>query len=297
MHTPVMLTEVLTTLAPPAGGRAIDATIDGGGHARALLQQLGSGGSVLGLDRDPAVVDALREQAADEVQSGRLRLVTTSFAEIEYVAARAGFLQADAVLFDLGISSYHLGASGRGFSFERDEPLDLRFDPTDPTLQPAAQLVHRLRPEALAHLVATYGEERYARRIAKHIERVRARHPLTTARAVRDCVLQALPPPARRQGNRSVARVFQALRIATNSELDALERALPQIPALLRPGGRVAIIAFHSLEDRLVKRFFNQAAASGELTILTKKPMRPSADEVRRNPRARSARLRVAERP
>lgn len=297
MHTPVMLDEVITTLAPPPGGRAIDATIDGGGHAHALLQHLGVGGSVLGLDRDPAIVEALRQDAADEIHCGRLHLVATSFADIGDVAARAGFLDSDAVLFDLGISSYHLEASGRGFSFERDEPLDLRFDPTDPTLKPASQLLQHLRTDTLAGIIATYGEERYARRIARHIERARHTQPLATASALRDCILQALPPPARRLGNRSVARVFQALRITTNGELDALERALPQIPPLLRPGGRVAIIAFHSLEDRLVKRFFRQAAAAGNLTILTKKPMRPSVDEVLRNPRARSARLRVAQRP
>jgi 16S rRNA (cytosine1402-N4)-methyltransferase len=274
----------------------IDATVNGGGHARALLRHVGSQGQLLGLDRDPTVLEELRAAAAPDIETGRLRLVATSFANLETTAEAEGFIGVDAILLDLGLSSYHLDQSGRGFSFERDEPLDLRFDTADHQCRPAADLVRRLGPAALAHIIATYGEERHARRIARHIVRVRVRRPIATASALRDCVLEALPPAAPQHARRSVARVFQALRIVTNSELDALERALPQILTVLRSGGRVAIIAFHSLEDRLVKRFFRGAAAEGQLTLLTKKPLRPSAAELRDNPRAGSARMRIAER-
>jgi len=295
-HTPVMVDEVVTLLAPPLGGRVIDATVNGGGHARALLERLGPEGRLLGLDRDPSVLAELRRTAAEEVNRGRLLLVTASFARIAEVALAEGLPPADAVLFDLGISSYHLESSGRGFSFEREEPLDLRFDVSDPNLPSAAELLRRLPTDELARIFHTYGEERYARRIARHIGRARARHPLRTAVDLRDCVLDALPGPARRYGRRSVARVFQALRIVANAELDAVEHALPQVPRLLRPGGRVAVLSFHSLEDRIVKGFFRSAARGGELIVVTKKPLRPGAAEVARNPRARSARLRVAER-
>jgi 16S rRNA (cytosine1402-N4)-methyltransferase len=295
-HIPVLVNEVLAALQPVAGARVIDATVNGGGHARVLLRHLAPGGRLLGLDRDPTILAHLRQAAADEIASGRLRLALTSFAHLAAVAATEGFSGADAVLFDLGLSSYHLEGSGRGFSFERDEPLDLRFDPTDRNLPPAAELLRRTHEAELARLIATYGEERFARRIARRIVTVRVRTPITTAAGLRDCVLAALPPPLRRHGQRNVARVFQALRIATNRELEAIEQALPQAVEVLRPGGRLAVIAFHSLEDRLVKQFLRGAAAAGRVRVLTKKPIRPEPAEVAANSRAASARLRAAER-
>jgi len=297
VHIPVLLAEVLTALRPSPGDTVIDATINGGGHARALLRDIGPTGRLLGLDRDPTVLDKLGALAASDIEGGRLRLVAASFAHISQVARSEGFTRADAILFDLGLSTHHLEASGRGFSFEREEPLDLRFNAADPELRPAAHLLRRVRADSLARIIATYGEERHAKLIARHVVEVRTRRPIETATALRHCVLEALPPQARQHGLRSVARVFQALRIATNGELDALERALLQVPPLLRAGGRVAAISFHSLEDRIVKRFFRQAAAAGDLRIVTKKPLRPGIAETRDNPRARSARLRVAERP
>lgn len=296
VHVPVLLSEVLDALRPTSGGTIIDATINGGGHGRALLDALGPQGTLLGLDRDPALIDALRITAAHDVAAGRLRLANASFARMTEVAHAAGIVAADGILLDLGLSSHHFERSGRGFSFDRDEPLDLRFDPTDPTAAPAAALLHRTTPESLAEILRMYGEERYARRIARYIVEAGARRPIETATGLRDVVLEAIPARARRFGGRSVARIFQALRIVTNDELGAIERVLPQIPALLRPGGRVAVIAFHSLEDRLVKHFFRDATAAGLLRRVTKKPIRASLDEVRANPRARSARLRVAER-
>ncbi len=296
VHTPVLLDEVIALLAPPPGGRVIDATVNGGGHARALLETIGPDGRLLGLDRDPAVLAELQRAAAEEIRVGRLRLVATSFVRIAEVAVTEGFGRADAILFDLGLSSFHLEASGRGFSFEREEPLDLRFDPDDAGMPSAAELLRRIPTDDLARIIHDYGEERHARRIARHIGRVRGRHPFRTAADLRDCILDALPGPARRHGRRSVARVFQALRIVVNAELDAIERALPQVPRLLRPGGRVAVISFHSLEDRIAKTFFRAAAGAGEMIVVTRKPLRPGAAELARNPRAGSARLRVAAR-
>jgi 16S rRNA (cytosine1402-N4)-methyltransferase len=297
VHVPVLLSEVLEALRPGPGGTFIDGTVNGGGHARALIDAGPARLTVLGLDRDPALIDELREVAAAQIAGGRLQLVHSSYAMLTEVAHAAGIFAADGILLDLGLSSNHFERSGRGFSFDRDEPLDLRFDPEDPAVEPAAALVRHAPAARLADIFTTYGEERYARRIARHIAEVRVRHPIDTAIALRDCTLAALPGPARRQGGRSVARVFQALRIAINAELAALECVLPQIPPLLRPGGRVAIIAFHSLEDRLVKQFFREAARTDILRRITKKPIRPSLTEARDNPRARSARLRVAERP
>jgi 16S rRNA (cytosine1402-N4)-methyltransferase len=296
-HLPVLLDEVITALRPHAGARIIDATINGGGHARALLERSAPNGRLLGLDRDPSIVASLRETAASEIAAGTLRVEHASFAELASVARESGFTELDGILFDLGLSSHHLGPSGRGFSFDRNEPLDMRFDPSDPAVQPVSQWLRRCRADELARIISTYGEERHARRIARRIADTRARHPIHTAAVLRDTVLGALPGPARRHGSRSVARVFQALRIATNRELEALETALPQVPGLLRRGGRVAVIAFHSLEDRIVKRFFRSAAAAGELALVTKRPLRPTEAESRTNPRARSARLRIAERP
>jgi len=298
VHVPVLLSEVLEALSPARGGTYIDATVNGGGHARALIDAGAAAHlTVLGLDRDPVLIEELREAAAVEIAAGHLELVHSSYAMLTEVAHGAGIFAADGILFDLGLSSNHFERSGRGFSFDRDEPLDLRFDPEDPTVEPAAALIRHAPAARLADIFATYGEERYARRIARRIAEVRGRHPIDTATALRDCILAALPGPARRHGGRSVARVFQALRIAINAELTALECVLPQIPSLLRPGGRVAIIAFHSLEDRLVKQFFRESARTDSLRRITKKPIRPSSTEARENPRARSARLRVAERP
>lgn len=297
VHVPVLLSEVLEALRPAHGGTYIDATVNGGGHARALIDAGPARLTVLGLDRDPVLLEELRDVAAVDIAAGHLQLAHSSYAMLTEVAHAAGIFAADGILFDLGLSSNHFERSGRGFSFDREEPLDLRFDPADPAIEPAASLIRHAPAARLADIFTIYGEERYARRIARHIVEVRARAPIVTAVALRDCILAALPGPARRQGGRSVARVFQALRIAINAELAALECVLPQVPSLLRPGGRVAVIAFHSLEDRLVKQFFRESARTDILRRITKKPIRPSSAEARENPRARSARLRVAERP
>jgi len=295
-HTPVLVAEVVRWLAAERAREAIDATIDGGGHARALLERMGPRGRLLGIDRDPELIAIARRELADAVERGCLVLVHGNFRELGRIAAKHRFPAVDAVLFDLGMSSFHLDASGRGFSFGRDEPLDMRFDPSDRTAETAARILATRSAEELAALFREYGEERFAARIARAVVAARKAEPVATSRRLFDLVVRALPSIQRPYAARSAARIFQALRIAANAELEAVREALPQAVHLLRPGGRLAVIAFHSLEDRLVKRFLVEQQRAGVVRILTKRPLRASDEEVAANPRAASARLRAAER-
>jgi 16S rRNA (cytosine1402-N4)-methyltransferase len=194
------------------------------------------------------------------------------------------------------MSSHHLDGSGRGFSFSREEPLDMRFDPTDPACPTAAELLRRYRAEELARIFRDYGEERFARRIASFVVDRRQQQPILTTSQLLDVISAALPARLRWRASRSAARVFQALRIAVNGELEAIGAALPQAISLLAPEGRLAVLSFHSLEDRLVKHFFRGEHDAGRVRIVTRKPLRPDADEITRNPRSASAKLRVCER-
>jgi 16S rRNA (cytosine1402-N4)-methyltransferase len=295
VHIPVLLDEVLAHLAPRSAGRYVDATVNGGGHTRAILAASAPDGRVLGIDRDPELLAALRTRLADATDGGRLELVNASFAALGAILAEHDFAPVEGVLFDLGISSFHLDASGRGFSFMRDEPLDMRFDPTDDACETAADILATRDAAALTTLLRTYGEERFASRIARTIvARQRDTPPRTTAQLL-TVIEQSLPPHLRWRAARDAARVFQALRIAANDELDAVAAALPQAVAALAPGGRLVVIAFHSLEDRLVKHFLKDEQRAGRLRILTKKPLVASDAEIATNPRATSAKLRAAE--
>jgi len=296
MHIPVMLAEVLEQLAPRPGGRYVDATIDGGGHARAVLDASAPDGRLLGLDRDPTILTALRSSMADAIDAGRVVTVPASFAALGPVLSAHRFAPVDGILFDLGLSSFHLDASGRGFSFARDEPLDMRFDSTDTDLDSAADILATRSADELTALLRTYGEERFASRIARTIVARRRTAPLRSTSELLAAIEQSLPPQIRWRATRDAARVFQALRIAANDELAAVTAALPQALAALAPGGRLVVIAFHSLEDRLVKTFFRERQRAGELRILTRKPLQPSEAEIAANPRAASAKLRAAER-
>ena len=295
MHVPVLLHEVLAYLAPHPGGRYVDATIDGGGHTRAVLDASAPDGTVLGIDRDPEILTALRGGLAEAIDAGRLRIAHASFAALTRVLAAQGVTSADGVLLDLGVSSFHLDASGRGFSFARDEPLDMRFDPTDPERESAADILASRSAEALTALFRTYGEERFASRIARTIVARRRQAPLRTTGELLAAVEQSLPPHLRWRAGRDAARVFQALRIAANEELEAIADVLPQALAALAPGGRLVVISFHSLEDRLVKHFLRGQAQAGRVRLLTRRPVQPSESEVAANPRAASAKLRAAE--
>ncbi|MBI4518302.1 MAG: 16S rRNA (cytosine(1402)-N(4))-methyltransferase RsmH [Deltaproteobacteria bacterium] len=295
IHCPVMLEEVLAHLNVRPGARFIDATLDGGGHSAALLQRSAPDGCVLGVDRDPGLLSAVRRTLAAEVDSGRLMLAGGSFRALTRIATVRHFGAVDGVLFDLGLSSYHLEASGRGFSFMRNEPLDMRFDPADADCESAADIVRTRSVDELAAIFRQYGEERFAGRIAGRIIVERERAPITTTTQLFDLIAAALPARIRWRAGRSAARIFQALRIAANDELDAVSEGLPQAVSLLAPGGRLVVMSFHSLEDRMVKQFLVAERAAGRLRIVTKRPLRPSEAEVEANPRAASAKLRVAE--
>lgn len=302
-HIPVLPREVVDGLQVERGDRIIDATVGGGGHAYEILAASAPDGVLLGLDRDPAALDVAADRLA--CYADRFELVHTSFAHLAEVAQAHDFAQVDGVLFDLGLSSLQLADADRGFSFMADGPLDMRFDRT--SMQPtAADLVNTLSAEELADIFYHYGEERQSRRIARAIVAAR---PLDTTTELAQVIEQAV---GRRRGRLHPATLtFQALRIAVNEELATLKAALPQAVELLVPGGRLAVIAFHSLEDRIVKRFMRRESKDcicppelpictcdhqASLDVITRKPMRPSEEEVEDNPRSRSARLRVASR-
>jgi 16S rRNA (cytosine1402-N4)-methyltransferase len=300
-HAPVLLEEALAALAVRSDGVYVDATYGRGGHARALLARLGEGGRLVVVDRDPeAIANARHEFGGDP----RVRIHHATFDRlVELVGAAA----ADGVLLDLGVSSPQLDDPARGFSFMRDGPLDMRMDPRS---GPSAADFLATAPEAeIAAVIASHGEERFARRIARSIVTARATAPVATTAALADLVSAAIPARLREPGKHPATRTFQALRIHVNRELELLERGLAAALAVLRPGGRLAVISFHSLEDRRVKRFMRTQAlgdpvwrglpqmplAARPLLEPLGKAQHAAAAEVVRNPRARSAVLRVAQ--
>jgi 16S rRNA (cytosine1402-N4)-methyltransferase len=286
LHVPVLLQEVLTWLDPRPGGLYVDATVGTGGHAEAILERILPGGRLVGLDRDPEALAVARRRL--ERFGEAVQLVQANFADLHYVLRALGIARVQGVLMDLGVSGLQLAAPHRGFSFRLAGPLDMRMDPASPVT--AADLVNRLSEKELAELLRRYGEEPFAPRIAREIVR---RRPLSTTQELREAILRAVPRRAWPRRVDVATRTFQALRIAVNRELEALEQALPQAAEVLGPGGRLVVISFHSLEDRIVKHTLRRAKS---LRVLTPKPIRPSPEEVRRNPHARSARLRAAER-
>jgi len=286
-HIPVLLSEIIEWLAPRPGQIFVDGTLGAGGHTRALAERVAPDGSVIALDRDPAAL-ATAEQ---DLAGLPIKLAQANFSELPEVLSQIGVSQVDGIVLDLGLSSDQLADPSRGFSFQAAGPLDLRFDPTSG--EPAARLVNRLGERHLADLIYQYGEERYSRRIARAIVEQRREHEIATAAELAEIVRRAIPRSRHEERIDPATRTFQALRIAVNDELKSLETALRRLPDCLRPGGRLAIISFHSLEDRPVKQAFRD---DPRLNNLTRKPIRPSEAEVAANPRSRSAKLRVAER-
>jgi 16S rRNA (cytosine1402-N4)-methyltransferase len=297
-HIPVLLQAALSFLQVRPGGVYIDGTVGGGGHAAAILAASAPGGRLLGLDRDPAALEVARERLA--LYGDRATFRRGSFADL--IPLAQGFIPADGVLLDLGLSSLQLADPTRGFSFSQDSPLDMRYDPSEgPT---AADLVNTLSVRELTDLLYRYGEEKQARRIA---EALVAARPIYRTAELASLIERTV---GRRERIHPATRTFQALRIAVNRELEALEAALPQALEVLRPGGRLVVISFHSLEDRIVKQFLRRESRDclcppeipvclcghrAQVRVLTPKPIRPDAAEVAANPRARSARLRAAE--
>jgi 16S rRNA (cytosine1402-N4)-methyltransferase len=285
LHTPVLAAEVMQYLDIKPGMRVVDGTLGGGGHTRLFADAVGLDGLVIGIDRDPAAI----ERAARELAGLPVRFAQANFRDLPEVLDAVGLDHADRVLLDVGLSSDQLADETRGFSFDSEGPLDMRFDPTEG--EPAWRLIARMRPETLADLIYEFGEERYSRRIARRIAAVREQQPIRTARDLARVVTAAVPrqyPPPRIH---PATRTFQALRIAVNEELKSLRIALERIPARLAADGRLAVIAFHSLEDRLVKEAFRNRQV---WEPLTHGPVEATDDEVARNSRSRSAKLRVA---
>lgn len=303
-HTPVLLSQVLEGLDVKPGAWIVDCTVGGGGHTEALLARSAPDGRVLGIDADPAAIRRVSMRFADALASSRLILHQSEFVRLEEVAAAHAFAPVDGVLFDLGVSSFQLQTPERGFSFSQVGPLDMRFDPAQPLN--AADIVNEWDEQALAEVIFRYGEEPRSRRIARYLVQNR---PFTTTAQLAEAIENAV---GGRRGARihPATRTFQALRIVVNHELQQIEDVLPQALRLLKPRGRLAVISFHSLEDRIVKQWMNDEARTyvsdptrlhggyerqPTLRILTRKPIVASDDEVVRNPRSRSARLRVAE--
>jgi 16S rRNA (cytosine1402-N4)-methyltransferase len=304
LHTPVLLDEVLAGLALRSTGRYCDATFGRGGHTAAILAQLGPAGRVVAIDRDPEAVATGRERFAGE---SRLTLLRGSFGQLAKLLRAAGWNDGlHGVLLDLGVSSPQLDEARRGFSFMQDGPLDMRMDYESGTS--AAQWLARAGEREIADVLFRLGEERFSRRIARALVEARAREPITTTRQLAELVAAAVP--TREPGKHPATRTFQAIRIHVNRELEEIESALPQAVDLLEPGGRLCVISFHSLEDRLVKRFMRREAQGDPVYAglpnvpaharprlkLVGGAVMPSEAEVASNPRARSAVLRVAER-
>lgn len=306
-HISVLPAESIAALDVRPGGRYIDGTLGGGGHTQAILDASAPDGQVLGLDADPAAIARVNQRLARAMSAGRLHVRHANFGHLEQVAQDAGFTGVQGILLDLGVSSYQFDTPDRGFSLAHDGPLDMRMDPgADLT---AAQIVNEWREDEIADVIYTYGEERRSRRIAGAIVRHR---PITTTSRLAEVVSQAVG--GRKHGTPSArihpaTRVFQALRIAVNQELEQLEQVLPQCLELLAPGGRLAVISFHSLEDRIVKHWMQEESRTfipdpahpfggidqePRLEILTRKPITPGPEEIAANPRSRSAKLRVA---
>lgn len=289
MHVPVLRDEVLARLALESGNSAIDCTFGGGGYTRMLLNAVAPDGRVLAVDADPDAI--ARGSSMDWTPEERERLTLThgNFSDIGRIARSSGFVAPQGIVADLGVSSFQLNVSDRGFSFAHGGPLDMRFDPQS-GLPTAADIVREASVDELARVLRTYGEEPNARRIAEEIVRVRARHTIARTEELADIVASVV---RRRTRIHPATRTFQALRIAVNAELDALERGLAAMLDLVAPGGRIAIVSFHSLEDRIVKRAFRRAKDDHRGTLVTRKPVTPSRSEVLANPRSRSAKLRV----
>ena len=305
-HVPVLAGELVDLLQPRPGQTAVDCTVGGGGHARLIAERLGPAGTLIGIDRDPVAEERFAELAA-EVPCAT-RFLRAPFADgLEQL--RDEGVRADMVTMDLGISSLQVDTFERGFSYAYDAPLDMRMDPDSDVT--AADLVNGWDERRLARTLREYGEERFANRIARAIVRRRAEEPLRTTQQLVDTVVSAIPAPAAFAGGHPAKRTFQALRIAVNDELGQLDRGLPVAWDVLAPGGRLGIIAFHSLEDRRAKRFLADRARGcvcppevpvcvcgrePEADLLTRGAVKPTAGEVASNPRSKSARLRVARR-
>mgnify|MGYP001614878105 FL=1 len=294
MHIPVLLKESTELLNPKIGDTILDATINGGGHAEEILKMIGEKGRLIGIDQDDEVLNKLREKWKDRKN---ILLARDNFRNLDKVLASLKIEKINGAIFDIGVSSSQIDESGRGFSFQKDEPLLMtmkaEIEPDDLT---AKEIVNDWNEKDLADIIWKYGEERFSRKIARNIVRRREEKAIETTLELVDVIRESVPPFYRNSHKINCAtRTFQALRIATNDELGSLEDGLRKAWSFIDTGGRLAVISFHSLEDRIVKNYFRDTATKGEGKIITKKPVTPTEEEKRSNPRSRSAKLRAIE--
>jgi 16S rRNA (cytosine1402-N4)-methyltransferase len=290
-HVPVLLKEAIDYLKVEPGKKYLDATLGGGGHSLEIVRR---GGELLAIDRDPEAIEFAKLSLAKACPDlPPPKLAQGNFSELDKIAHKAEFTPVDGIIFDLGVSSHQLETLARGFSFNQPGPLDMRMDP-GLTVR-AEDLINALGEKELAELFIKFGEEKLARRYAKAIVGDRRTQKISSTEALAKIIWEAAPVAIRRGRIHPATQVFQALRIAVNDELNALSEALPKAVSTLKKDGRLVVISFHSLEDGRVKRFFNDQEEAGVLTIITEKPIEPSQEEVARNSRARSAKMRVAE--
>lgn len=305
-HIPVLLHETLEALAVKPDGIYIDCTLGGAGHSSAILERLGPEGRLIGFDQDENALKAAGERLAP--YGDRVRLVKTNFEHIASVVTQLGLGPVDGVLMDIGVSSHQLDEAERGFSFHQNAPLDMRMDRSNPVS--AATVVNQWSEEELARILWEYGEERWSKRIAQFIVKAREQKPLASTDDLVDAIKAAIPAAARREGGHPARRSFQAIRIAVNDELGVLERGLAGAIQVLKPGGRLAVITFHSLEDRIVKQTFARwvnpctcpssipVCVCGQVPLaehVTRKPVTATPAELEENPRSRSAKLRAVQ--
>ncbi len=290
IHVSVLLDETVEGLNLAPGKIVVDGTLGGGGHAIEIARRVGASGMVVGIDRDSRALDRVDRRVADLNENLQVKTFFANYCDFDAALERVGVEQVDGFVLDLGLSSDQLADRSRGFSFDSDGDLDLRFDTTEGV--PAFELLNRWKVEQIADVIYKYGEERMSRRIAREIVERRAEKPLRSAKEVAEICRRCDPTPPWNRRIDPATRTFQALRIAVNDELGSLETFLKKFSKYLRPGGRAAIISFHSLEDRLVKNYFRDAE---DLKVVTRKPIVATENELARNPRSRSAKLRIAE--
>lgn len=287
MHAPVLKKEVLEYLNPKSNENFIDCTVGEAGHAKEILEKIRPDGKVLGIDLDRRIIEKIGTKE-------RLILVCDNYSNLRNIVEKNDFYPVNGILIDLGMSSWHIDDSKKGFSFLRDEPLDMRYGNSNVT---AEKIVNEYMEEELENILRNYGEERYAERIAKNITEKRKIKPIKTTFELIEIIKQSIPLKFQSAGWRRrinpATRVFQAIRMAVNDELNNIEKVLPIAIDILVPGGKLAVISFHSLEDRIVKNLFKEQSSIGSIKILTKKPVIPDEEEIKSNPRSRSAKLRV----
>jgi len=287
-HIPVLLNEVIEYLNPQPNQNFVDCTFGFGGHTEAILEKIKPNGRVLGIEWDAEKVK--NQELGIRNQEG-LKVVNDSYANLKTIIENENFQPVNGILLDLGISSWEVDESKRGFSFQKDEPLDMRFSQNQGLT--AKEIVNKWPEQDLAEIFKEYGQERFATNVARNICEVRQRHSIETTFQLVEIIRKSFPRSYKFPKAHFATRIFQALRIAVNSELDNLKKVLPQAIEILEKEGRVGVISFHSLEDAIVKRFFKEQQKNNKIKILTKKPIMPTLEEIKRNPRARSSKLRI----